>query len=203
VADYAQTVARCKLRIEGMRKLILDLLDMTHIESGRKDRDLKQVDVREIAEMAIEGRLPKAEHRGITMALHADDPVTMIADRSELEMILSNLISNAVKYNRDGGRVDVTLERHDDRVRIVVADTGIGMTREEADKLFGEFVRIRNAKTSGILGSGLGLSIVRKLAQLYDGETTVESQPDVGSTFTVVLKSASETDHAPVTKTVP
>ncbi len=194
LTDYAQTVDRCKLRMEGMRKLILDLLDMTHIESGRKNRELARLHLREITEIAIETYLSSAQQRGINIALHADNSLTMVADRSELEMILNNLISNAVKYNRDGGRVDVTLEGRDDHVRIVVADTGIGMTPDEAGKLFGEFVRIRNAKTSSILGSGLGLSIVKKLAQLYAGEATVESQPDVGSTFAVVLNSSPEMD---------
>ena len=80
------------------------------------------------------------------------------------------------------------MRRRDGQVSITVADTGIGMTAEETARLFGEFVRIQNDKTQHILGSGLGLSIVRKLARLYDGEVTVESQPDVGSKFTVVLK---------------
>jgi signal transduction histidine kinase len=171
-----------------MRKLIYDLLDMTRIESGQKHRQLVTVDVRQVAEMAIETHLPAAQQRGITIAVHADGPLEMTADRGELEMILNNLVSNAVKYNRDGGRVDVTLARQEDHLRLTVADTGIGMTAEEAGKLFGEFIRIRNAKTADILGSGLGLSIVKKLAELYDGEARVESQPDVGTTFTVVLR---------------
>ena len=78
-------------------------------------------------------------------------------------MILNNLLSNAVKYNRDSGKVDVTLQREESQVRITVADTGIGLTEEEGAQLFGEFVRIRNEKTANILGSGLGLSIVQKL----------------------------------------
>ena len=112
----------------------------------------------------------------------------MTADRGEIEIILNNLVSNAVKYNRDGGRVDVTLAREGPAVTIRVADTGIGMTQEEAAKLFADFVRIKNAKTRNILGSGLGLSTVKKLAMLYHGDVRVESQPGVGSTFTVVLR---------------
>ena len=70
---------------------------------------------------------------------------------------------------------------------MAVTDTGIGMTPEETERLFGEFVRIRNEKTRDILGSGLGLSIVKKLVTLYGGETVVKSEPDVGTTFTVTL----------------
>ena len=101
----------------------------------------------------------------------------MMADRGEIEMILNNLVSNAVKYNRDGGRVDVTLRPDAGAVLIAVADTGIGMTAEEAGRLFGEFVRIKNDQTRHILGSGLGLSIVKKLAALYNGEAWVTSEP--------------------------
>ena len=102
-------------------------------------------------------------------------------------MIL-NLVSNAVKYNRDGGRVDVTLSASDGRITIAVADTGIGMAPEEAARLFTDFARIRNDKTRHILGSGLGLSIVRKLTDLYHGQVSVASKPGEGSTFTVVLE---------------
>jgi two-component system, sensor histidine kinase and response regulator len=123
----------------------------------------------------------------IKIACHAPEPVRWVADRGEIEMILNNLISNAIKYNREEGRVDVRLMRDADRVTISVADTGIGLTPDEAARLFGEFVRIRNEKTQNILGSGLGLSIVKKLASLYGGQATVTSQSGVGSTFTVVL----------------
>ena len=78
-------------------------------------------------------------------------------------------------------------ERHDDRITIVVSDTGIGMTEEEAGQLFESFIRIKNEKTFGILGSGLGLAVVKKVALLYHGDATVTSVPDEGSTFTVVL----------------
>jgi signal transduction histidine kinase len=136
----------------------------------------------------METLAPDAAAAGVLVVLHADTAVAMTADRGELEMIFNNLLSNAIKYNRPKGRVDVTLTKTDDRVTIAVADTGIGLTAEEAGRLFGEFVRIRNAKTQQILGSGLGLSIVKKIAQLYDGEATLKSKPDAGSTFTVVLQ---------------
>ncbi|HQE30193.1 MAG TPA: ATP-binding protein, partial [Phycisphaerae bacterium] len=117
------------------------------------------------------------------------EPVSMRADRGEIEMILNNLVSNAIKYNKPQGRVEVTVGRDGEYVTLAVADTGIGIEPEEATKLFGEFVRIKNEKTRNILGSGLGLSIVQKLAELYDGSVTVASQPDAGSTFTVRLKN--------------
>ena len=140
----------------------------------------------------------EAADRGITITLRAPDPVEMVADPGELDIILNNLVSNAVKYNKDGGSVTVTLERKPadgakmGPVKLQVSDTGIGLTPEESAKLFHEFTRIKNEDTYKILGSGLGLSTVRKLAQLYGGQATVKSEKGTGSTFTVTLRDTGE-----------
>jgi len=196
-AAYRRMLERSLIRTEGMRKLIGDLLDMTRIESGRKRRDFADVDVADVARMAIETAMPEAVGRRITVVLDAEPPVTMNADRGELEIILNNLVSNAVKYNRDGGSVRVAVRREGGAVVVAVSDTGIGMTKDDAARLFGEFVRIKTEKTRDILGSGLGLSIVRKLAILYGGDVSVTSEPDVGSTFTVVLREPVIPDVTP------
>jgi len=122
--------------------------------------------------------------------------VKLTADPSEMEIVLNNLVSNAVKYNRDDGTVTVVIDHKGEAARIQVTDTGIGLTPEEAAKLFNEFVRIKNEDTYKILGSGLGLSTVRKLAQMYGGDAMVKSEKGVGSTFTVTLKDADAVDAA-------
>lgn len=184
-------VQRSLIRCQGMRKMITDLLDLTRIESGTKVREIVEVDVAEVARTAIDTMRPDADHRGITVELQVDGLSKMPGDRGEIEIILNNLVSNAVKYNRDGGRVDVKIAGNDSKIVLTVTDTGIGMNEEEAGRLFNDFVRIRNTKTKDILGSGLGLSIVRKLAQFYAGDARVASKPDVGSTFTVELARGS------------
>ena len=189
-AAYDHMLDRCLIRAEYMRKMIADLLDLTRIESGQKKRELTAVDVSEAAKAAVETALPAAQARGITINLDARAPIQMAADRGEVDIVLNNLVSNAVKYNRDGGRVDVRVEGTKGNATIIVSDTGIGMTEEECERLFSDFVRIKNEKTRNILGSGLGLSIVKKLAVLYGGDATVKSEPDKGSTFTVTLNSA-------------
>ncbi len=187
-AAYEGMIDRCLVRSEHMRKLITDLLDLTRIESGQKRRTLSMVDVAEIARLALETAGPQAAERQINLKLESAGPVTMQADAGEIEVILNNLVSNAVKYNRQEGKVTVTLDREADRVRIAVSDTGIGIRPEDREKLFTEFFRVKSEQTRSILGSGLGLSIVRKLAMLYGGEATVESEPGKGSTFTVTLR---------------
>ncbi len=184
---HQQIVDRALARSGGMRRLIAELLDLTRIESGQKRREFTHVDVREVAQAALDVVAAAASERKITLTLHSPAHVPAFADRGELEILFNNLFSNAVKYNRDGGRVDVTIAPTVSGLRFEVADTGFGMTPDEASRLFQEFVRIRNDKTRAIPGTGLGLSIVKKLAQLYGGDVTVHSEPDVGSRFVVTL----------------
>lgn len=194
---YDKMIERCSIRLEGMRKMILDLLDMTRIESGQKKRELVDVDLAVIAQKSMESIAAQALARNINIALHAEKPVHLLADQNEIEIIFNNLISNAVKYNRDNGRVDITLsELPDDQIKISVADTGIGITKEDISHLFNDFVRIKNSSTRNILGSGLGLSIVKKIAYFYDGTVGVDSEWGKGSTFTVILtRKTPETEN--------
>lgn len=191
LAAYDEMIGRSLDRLNGMYKLIRDLLDITQIESGRKTRTLTAIDVAAVARTAVETVQSEAEFRRIAIRVHAAGDATISADAGEIEMLLNNLLSNAVKYNRDGGSVDLTIERRDAKLVIAVADSGIGMTPEECGRIFNEFTRIKNELTQGILGSGLGLSLVKKIAQLYHGEVRVESRPDVGSTFTVSLATGA------------
>ncbi|MGI5940361.1 MAG: ATP-binding protein [Thermoleophilia bacterium] len=190
---------RSLLRLDGMRKLIFDLLDLARIESGQKQRYLQTVDVHALGRATIDLLAVEAAERGITVDLRPFGPVEMRADPDEIEIILNNLLSNAVKYNRDGGRVTVDMARVGQGIRITVSDTGIGLTPEESAQIFQEFVRIKNQDTIKVTGSGLGLSTVRKLAHLYGGDTSVKSERGTGSTFTVTLQDAGP--EAPMTVT--
>ena len=188
---------RSQVRLEGMRKLVADLLDLTRIESGQRQRQVAPVDLTDVARRALDSAGQAAQEHQITLALAAPaTPIMMAADPAELEIVLNNLVSNAIKYNRPNGRVDVTLTATDAVATVRVADTGIGMSADELARLFGEFVRIKNPKTRGILGSGLGLSIVKRLCKLYGGEVAVESTPDVGTAFTVTLSRQGATGTA-------
>ena len=106
---------------------------------------------------------PYSIQRDININLECPGNTVIKADPDEMEIIFNNLISNAIKYNREGGSVDCTIREMENSLEITVTDTGIGMTQQEMDKLFQDFVRIKNEKTRNITGSGLGLSIVKKL----------------------------------------
>lgn len=192
IDKYDPMVKRSLRRLKGMQKMILDILDLTHIESGKKNRELEEVDIVEVARESMDGVLQDAKERGIAIDLDTPENVIMPADRGEIEIIFNNFMTNAVKYNRNNGRVDVKIQPDNHGVTLVFADTGIGMSEEEQERLFGEFVRIKNDKTRDILGSGLGLSIVKKLLTFYDGTVDVKSVPDEGTTFTVKLRKKNQ-----------
>lgn len=187
IEDYMEMIERSIERIKGMRGLILDLLDLTRMESGVKKRVIHPVDLVDIARKVADTVEPLAIQHNIKVILEGDESIFMNADKNEMEIIFNNLVSNAVKYNRENGSVFVVLKKHNGSVVITVEDTGIGMTQEEAGMLFQDFVRIKNQKTKHITGSGLGLSIAKKMVELYNGTITVESEPDKGTTFRVEI----------------
>lgn len=186
-AAYDRMLDQSMARMDGMRKLITDLLDLTRIESGEKRREVVEVDVRRIADKVMENQEIEARSREISLELKAPACLILQADPTEIEIILSNLISNAIKYNKSHGTVSVTLDPDAQGMILRVKDTGIGLTEEEIPRLFAEFSRIKKKETRDIPGSGLGLSIVHKLAALYGGRVWVESVPGEGSTFSVAL----------------
>ncbi len=193
---YDHMLNRSLVRLDGMRKLIFDLLDMTRIESGQKKREFGQCSLSETIQGVVDMFGLDAASQNITVTVDCDPSIVIEADAGELEIMLNNLISNAIKYNKKDGKVDVWVNERDDKVVVSVVDTGIGMTEKEAAKLFNDFVRIKNEKTSKIMGSGLGLSTVKKLARLYGGDVSVKSEPDAGSTFTLELpKEQTQTDE--------
>lgn len=187
IDDYDVIVDRSLERVYGMRTLILDLLDLTKVESGKAQRDILDLDLMQAVRSSIDAIQPYSIQRDIRINLHGPEQLVMKADTNEIDIIFNNLISNAIKYNKEGGTVDISIGEEGEMVRIRVVDTGIGMSEAEMAKLFHDFVRIRNEKTKNISGSGLGLTIVKKLAENYGGKIEVTSSPDKGSTFIVSL----------------
>ncbi|MGV8114253.1 MAG: sensor histidine kinase [Lentimicrobium sp.] len=187
ITSYNEMIDRSLERISGMRSLIMDLLDLTKIESGKPVQHMQLVDITKIAGISVDTMRPYAIQKDVDIYLNTKEPVMMEADAKEIEIIFNNLISNAVKYNKQGGRVDVFVQQEKNKIKLRVADSGIGMTEEEKSTLFQDFVRIKNPKTKHITGSGLGLSILKKIVEMYHGDIEVESIPDKGTTFTIIL----------------
>jgi signal transduction histidine kinase len=165
----------------------MDLLDFTRIRLDKREEKIEVVDLQSIAKLSISGVKPYAIQKNISIKLESEPGIEFKADPNDMEIVFNNLLSNAVKYNRNEGKVTVGINTTESNVVISVEDTGIGMKEEEVAQLFKEFFRIKNEKTKNIHGSGLGLSIVRKITDIYHGKIEVESAPDKGSIFTVIL----------------
>lgn len=184
-------LGKAKERIKGMIALVSDLLDFQRIEEGKVLQKIVRIDLREILERTIELMAMLAEDKDITVETHvADDLPFIIGDRNGIEVIFVNLISNAIKYTPNGGQVTVDIYRSGEDVRIKVVDTGIGMARADVDRIFDKFYRIRSEITKHIAGSGLGLSIVKRIIDLHRGSVHVESEENKGTTFIVTLPVA-------------
>ena len=133
----------------------------------------------------------KAEGQGVTLKLELPGDLPLIrADRRSMEEVFTNLVANAVNYSPDGGDVQVAAWSHGDYVEIRVADHGIGIDPGEVAKIFDKFYRVKHPKTRQVIGTGLGLSLVKGLIEAHRGSVEVESQVGVGSTFRVFLPIA-------------
>jgi signal transduction histidine kinase len=191
VDDYKMMLERCLERLKGMRSLISDLTDLSRIESGEKSRQIINVDLHDIARSVADTVEPMAGQKHVDIIMDVPENIFIRADSKEIEIIISNLVSNAVKYNKEGGKVFLTIRKTGNYYIIMVEDTGIGISEEDQSKLFRDFVRIRSSQTKNIAGSGLGLSIVKKMVDLYDGTIELKSIPDTGTTFTIKIPDQS------------
>ena len=188
-AEKEQIMGRCRERVKGLVNLVNDLLDMARMESGRVQREILPRSIGEVAEEVVSLMTPLAEAKGVTLdGWVADDLPTVEADREELIRLLTNLVSNAIKYNREGGSVSISATgrplREDSR-----KDTGIGISEKGQAQLFSEFFREKRSENQLTTGTGLGLNIVRRIVDFYNGRVEVESVLNEGSTFTVRLPS--------------
>jgi len=192
--QQADLVARAQRRIRFLQTLIDDLLDLA---AGKVDalvtdgRD--RVSLTSVIEQVRARHEPQVVEKGIELILEKPEADLMVwGEAEELDRLLDNLVSNAVKYTTQG-RVRLALERAGDAARITVQDTGLGIPKEAFPHLFQEFYRAPNAREVEESGTGLGLAIVKDLVARYGGEISVESTLNEGTTFTVLLPLAGDT----------
>ena len=186
-------IERSLIRIKTLRTLVSELLNLTAIETGNFTLRRAPVDVARIAREAVESLRERAEERRIELTLSGrgdGETGTVLADRNALQMIIANLVDNAIKYTPEQGHVSVRVEQNGMYVRVSVQDDGIGVAPEDTGKVFDEFFRVKNEQTASIPGTGLGLSLVRRITEMHEGSVSVESTPGKGSTFTISLPLA-------------
>lgn len=184
---YDEMIGRSLERVEGMRTLIMDLLDLTKLESNLDNKIFSEIDITSLCKLSIDSVLPLAIQKDIDIHFNVHEPILFTANTSDIDIIFNNLLSNAVKYNRDNGKVFIDIKLLDNVLVIEVEDTGIGIADDDIDSLFREFSRIKTKATRSISGSGLGLSILKKTVESYQGSVDVKSEIEKGTKFTIRL----------------
>ena len=188
--DQQDVLTRAQRRLASLHELIDDLLDLAAGKAGLEHASPEVVDLGRAAAEIVDRFRPVAEGKGVGLDLaRPPEALDVFCDRGDLDRILVNLVGNAVKYTA-AGAVRVAVRRDDGRVRVDVADSGIGIPKDSLPFLFNEFYRANNAKAGGEPGTGLGLAIVKLLVGRCGGEIAVESEEGRGTTMTVTLPPA-------------
>jgi signal transduction histidine kinase len=176
---------------QHLLSLINDVLDLAKIEAGRLDLQVSQVVIPDVLRGALSMHSERASRGDLELNLTTEpEQITIPADERRLRQIVFNLVSNAVKFTPAGGRVDVSARLKDGEVEIAVADTGPGIAAGDLEAIFKEFEQTSEGKQ--LEGTGLGLPLSRKLAELHGGRLWAESRPGHGSTFHLILPIAQE-----------
>jgi signal transduction histidine kinase len=182
--SYLQVVSRSS---ERLLRLVDDLLFVARLQAGRLVLERSELDLCVIAEQAAEEARPRAEGKQITLEFSGGSPVTLHADKGRLFQLLDNLISNAIKFTPEGGKILVRATGGDTGAVLEVSDTGIGLGPGEANLVFDRFFRSSRVVAQQVPGTGLGLFIARAIVEAHDGTIAVSSREDGGTTFRVEL----------------
>lgn len=181
-----EMLIRMKARIKGLISLISDWLDLTRIESAELVTKRETVDLREVLCSVVDLLQPLADEKKVTLSyMDPQNDSSVLGNRELMQMLFTNLVHNGIKYNREGGKVEITLEKECQGIKVTVEDTGIGISKEDLPLIFEQFYRINNGKQIG--GSGLGLSIAKKIIEAHSGSIEVSSEIGRGSVFSVHL----------------
>ena len=184
---YLEIVSRSSQRL---LRLVDDLLFVARLQAGRLDLTLTLVDLRDVAAQAASEAKRSAEAKGIDLAFLGDEPAEVEADRGRIFQLLDNLISNAIKFTPEGGRIEVAVSRNASAV-LEIRDTGIGFSGEEASRVFDRFFRTESAVEGQVQGTGLGLYIAQAITDAHGGTIRASPRDGGGAVFRVELPRAT------------
>jgi two-component system, OmpR family, phosphate regulon sensor histidine kinase PhoR len=187
-----EILGRASEKINGLVTLSSELLNLAKREDGLVALERKSCNMTEVLKDQIDFHQPKAQAKKILIELGMlPDLPPVLANKQNMEEVLSNLITNAINYTPEGGKITVSARPEKHHLCISVTDTGIGIEKEDITRIFDRFYRVKNEKTRYIIGTGLGLPIVKSIIDAHDGMIRVESKPDQGSTFYVYIPFAT------------
>ncbi len=186
-----EMILRSRNRLEGLLNLINDWLDVARLDSGQIVDNIEPLSLKKIIKEIIEDLRPLTQDDSISLELGSCSENDLVqGDKETLEQVFSNLITNAIRYNKPRGRVIITIKENKDFVSAEVQDTGIGIAEEHLAFIFDQFYRVKRGEDQKVKGTGLGLSIAKKIVEAHGGSIRVSSELGKGSSFTVLLPKA-------------
>ena len=169
-------------------RLINNIIDTAKIEGGFMDFKLININTVELVESIVQSAVPYAETKGLSIVFDtSDEEIYTTLDPNKIDRIILNLLSNAIKFSHKGGIIEVNIEKIEEKVRISVKDSGIGIEEENLDKIFEKFVQVDESFMRRNEGSGIGLSIVKSFVNMHKGDIYVKSELGKGSEFIIEL----------------
>jgi len=196
-----EALQRIENRVDALLKMINTWVDLTSLDFRQLRERFRPLDMPALISKVVDMLRVQAVSRDIEVVTHCPFPVAPVeGDEGTLLEVFMNIIGNAIKYSENGSRVSVKIEERDQELHILVSDRGIGIEKEDIPFIFDDFYRGRAQSRSSQVGSGLGLTISRRIMKAHDGSIAVESEPGKGSTFTVVLPKRTDkkgTDREP------
>jgi heavy metal sensor kinase len=190
-AEYRESLEACQRAAQRMRRLIESLLELARLDAGQEAVKHERVDLAQTAGDCVELVRPLASERRITIQA-ALPSIECVGDADRLAQVITNLLTNAIHYNKDGGEVRISAEQKNRVAILTVADTGQGIAPADLPHVFERFWRADQARSSASGRTGLGLAIAKSIVNAHGGNIEVSSQPGAGSTFTVRLPMASQ-----------
>ncbi|PWB82016.1 MAG: hypothetical protein C3F08_00740 [Candidatus Methylomirabilota bacterium] len=192
-AEGRQQLRVIRRNAERLLGLINDLLDLSRLDSGGLRLNISPMDIRSVASAVIENAAPAAENKGVDFTMRAEPMSQQIwADAHRLEIVLTNLVSNALKFTPDGGRIELSIWDDERGVNVAVEDNGPGIPAEDLPRVFDRFFQVAPGDRRREGGVGIGLALARELVELHGGSVSAESTPGVSTTFRVFIPFGAE-----------
>ncbi len=195
----SELIERSLNRIKSLLRMVNDLLVLLRSKDAQPMDQFQPVDLQTIAEKVVDLLTSRAEQEKVALECKLESALSpVLGDPEAVEQLLTNLVSNGLKYTHEGGVVGIAITNEGNHVRIEVSDTGIGITEEDQSRVFGEFYRSKEAREFAPVGTGLGLSIVKSIVDNHKGKLHLKSAVGEGTTFTVFLPIALQSLDLPM-----
>ncbi|MBR6498561.1 MAG: PAS domain S-box protein [Clostridia bacterium] len=186
-----------ELEADRLNRLINDILSITKLESGNDSVEIKRLNLMDVIKyVALTLLKPQAESKEVTVTVHnPETPVWVMGNRDRVQQLILNIVENGIKYNKTGGKVDITVIEDTDSYHLIIADTGIGIKEEHLSRLFERFYRVDKGRSREMGGTGLGLAICKHIVNTMNGYIEVNSKYGEGTEFLVTLPKAPEEEE--------